>query len=237
MTRRSVDIDREKLRAAIRRLGAEYVFYMLDEALDLLPPAKLQKVVRKYLDVKRLRPDGGKAARPSLLATVKAFDKASRAGDYYESFDVNSKNFMEQSEGTTGWIAECRRLLDHCVAEGQRSDQAEVRQAFDIIFDLLDRIDECQDDIIFFADEAGAWQVGVDWKNVLPPWFKVLSATTGPEEYARKVVNLLKHHYDYGSEKMLTVARRTATQAQRGALAQLAEPARVTRSTRRASGR
>ena len=30
-------IDRAKLRAAIRKLGDEYVYYLLDEALDLLP--------------------------------------------------------------------------------------------------------------------------------------------------------------------------------------------------------
>ena len=38
---RALDIDREKLRAALRKLGDEYVFYMLDEAIELLPPAKL----------------------------------------------------------------------------------------------------------------------------------------------------------------------------------------------------
>jgi hypothetical protein len=38
-------IDRDKLRTAVRRLGDEYIFYMLDEAIDLLPPAKLVKLV------------------------------------------------------------------------------------------------------------------------------------------------------------------------------------------------
>jgi hypothetical protein len=232
LARQAVNIDRDKLREAIRRLGAEHVFYMLDDAIDLLPPAKLHKIVRKYLDVKRLRQDGEKTAKASPCAAVKAFDKASRAGDYYESFGVNSKNFMEKSQGTTAWIAECHRLLHRCVDEAKRGDQAEVRQAFDIIFGLLDRIDECRDDIIFFADEAGAWQVGVDWEKVLPPWFKVLSATAGPEEYARKVVSHLKHHYHYGSARMLTVARKTATEAQRQALASFEQTARVTRSTR-----
>ncbi len=33
-------IDRNKLRAAIRKLGDEYVFYMLDEAIDLLPASQ-----------------------------------------------------------------------------------------------------------------------------------------------------------------------------------------------------
>ena len=30
-------IDWDKLRAAIRRMGSEYVFYMLDDAIALLP--------------------------------------------------------------------------------------------------------------------------------------------------------------------------------------------------------
>ena len=232
MARQAINIDRDKLRAAIRRLGHEYVFFMLDDAIDLLPPAKLHKIVRKYLDLKRLRPDGEKAAKASLLASVEAFEKVSRAGDYYESFNVNSKNFMEKSRGTTGWIAECRRLLDRCADEAKKGDPGEVRHAFDIIFSLLDRIDECREDIIFFADEAGAWQVGVDWEKVLPPWFKVMSATSGPEEYAERIVRLLKHHYHYGSPKMLDVAQKTATPAQKEALFVSAAALMTARSTR-----
>ena len=41
MSDEPVNIDRDKLRAAIRRLGPEYVFYMLDDAIDLLPLAKV----------------------------------------------------------------------------------------------------------------------------------------------------------------------------------------------------
>ena len=33
-------IDRSKLREAIRKLGDELVFYLLDEALDLVPDAR-----------------------------------------------------------------------------------------------------------------------------------------------------------------------------------------------------
>jgi hypothetical protein len=52
----------------------------------------------------------------------------------------------------------------------------------DILFGLLNHIDKGRDDVIFFEDEGGAWQVGVDWARVLPVWFKVLAATAGPEE-------------------------------------------------------
>lgn len=33
MARRQIEIDRDKLRAAIRKLPDEYVFYMLDDSL------------------------------------------------------------------------------------------------------------------------------------------------------------------------------------------------------------
>ncbi len=94
----SQQIDRNKLRAAIRHLGSEYVFYMLDEAIDLLPEAELLKLTKPYIDPSRLEPDG--TADAGLLAAVKAFEKASLAGEYYEDFNVNSTNCTEQSTGT-----------------------------------------------------------------------------------------------------------------------------------------
>ena len=222
MARQPIEIDRDKLRAAVRKLKNEYIFYMLNDAIDLLPPAKLHKIARKYLDLKSLRPDREKATERSLLADAKAFKKASLAGQYYESFDVNSKNYTEQSTRTSAWIVECRRLLDRCVVEEKKSVATQVRQAFDIIFGLLDHIDECLDDVVFFADEAGAWQVGVDWDKVLPPWFRVLAATALPSEYAEQITALLERHYAHGRDKILVVARKAATPAQRRALCEIA---------------
>jgi len=112
MARKPIQIDRDKLRAEVRKLGNEYVFLMLDDAIELLPVAKLQKIAKKYLDLKRLRPDTEKATRPTLLADVKRFEKASLAGEYYESFGVNSQNYTQKSAGTSAWIAEYLRLLD-----------------------------------------------------------------------------------------------------------------------------
>jgi hypothetical protein len=39
---------------------------------------------------------------------------------------------------------------------------ANVRRAFDILFDLLDRFDDADDRMVFFADEGGSWMVGID---------------------------------------------------------------------------
>jgi len=221
MAREPIQIDRDKLRAEVRRLGSEYVFYMLDDAIELLPQSKLHKIAKKYLDLKRLRLDAEKATKPDLLTDVRRFEKASLAGEYYESFGVNSQNYTQVSAGTSAWIAEYRRLLDRCVMNVTKSNPAKVRGAMDILFGLLNHIDEGHDDVIFFADEGGSWQVGVDWARVLPTWFKVLSATAEPEEYAQRITTLLSCHYRYGRDKMLVIARRTATMHQRKALAEI----------------
>jgi len=210
-------IDRDKLRAALRRLGNERVYHMLDEAIDILPPRKLARLAGKYLDVKNLQPDPKDGA--DLLAKVKAFEKASLAGDYYESFSVNSKNYREMSGGTRAWIAECQRLLDCCVAAAKKGSPAETREAIETIFSLLRHIDECLDDVVFFADEGGSWQVGVDWGKVLPTWFVCLSATADPDEYARRVIDVVDRFAKYDRDKQLTVAARKASAAQRKALA------------------
>ncbi len=123
-------IDRDKLRAAIRKLSHEYVFYMLDDALDLLPQPKLLRLVKRYLDVGVpgwLEPDGVDAR--SLLSRVKAFERASLAGEYHESLNVNSQNYKDLSSGTAGWIAECRRLLDRCVAQEKQGEPTLIRRA------------------------------------------------------------------------------------------------------------
>jgi hypothetical protein len=90
MTRSPIQIDHEKLRAELRRLGNERIFSLLVDAIELLPPAKLRKAVGKYLDLEHLYRDATSTAEPGLLADVKRFEKASLAGEFYESFNVNS---------------------------------------------------------------------------------------------------------------------------------------------------
>jgi hypothetical protein len=183
-------IDRDKLRDAIRRMSSEYVFYMLDDAISLLPQTKLRKLTAQYLNPAELRPDRGR--KENLLADAKAFQRASLTGKYYQALAVNSKNYKEKSSGTLAWIADCLRLLERCVAHSKREDPKTVCQAFETIFSLLSKIDEGNDDILFFADEGGSWQVGVDWENVLPAWFRALSAKADPSEYAQRITTVLR---------------------------------------------
>jgi hypothetical protein len=210
-------IDREKVHVALRRMDDEIVRSLLDDAIDLLPQTKLIKLIEHYVDPSDLRPD--RRRKGVLLTDMKEFQRASLNGEYYESFRVNSKNFMDMSRGTEVWIDECNRLLDCCIAESANGDTAETRDAFEIIFSLLEHIDdECLDDIIFFADEAGSWQVGVEWNKVLPAWFKCLSETAEPELYACRIVEIVDKFDDHNRAKHLAAARRIATPAQKKAL-------------------
>jgi len=68
---------------------------------------------------------------------------------------------------------------------------AETREAFDTIFALLRHIDEGNDDVVFVADEGGSWQVGVDWGKVVPAWFRCLSKSAEPSEFASVVVTTI----------------------------------------------
>jgi hypothetical protein len=52
VARPKIEINRDKLRAAIHTLGTEYVVHKLGDAIDLLPPAKLHAVVSKYVDLR-----------------------------------------------------------------------------------------------------------------------------------------------------------------------------------------
>ncbi|MBN1675387.1 MAG: hypothetical protein JXR37_30380 [Kiritimatiellae bacterium] len=218
-------IDKVKLRAAMRRLPDGSVYQMLDEAIDLLPPTKLAKLLKSYIALDEVRTDS--EVTETLLDAVRRFQKESLAGRYYQSFNVNSKNYREMSKGTRVWIADCTRLLGDCVKAVSRKQHQEARQAFEILFDLLRKIDEDPDSIVFFADEAGAWQVGCDWRTIMPAWFKCLSATAAdPAEYAAEVIRSVHDLVGYDHDKHLAVAARVATSDQRRVLKARTEQAR-----------
>jgi len=134
------------------------------------------------------------------------------------SFNVNSKNYTETSTGTRAFIAECRRQLDRCVARAHSGAAAETREAFDTIFALLRDIDEGHDDIVFFADEGGSWQVGIDWRKVFPAWFRCLARSAQPEDFASAVVVTVDAFEEHSRGTYFAAARKSATAAQREAL-------------------
>ncbi len=198
-------IDISLLRELLRNeLEIEELLNFLDRAIELLPEERLPELIEGFFDPDLLKVE--ELSEQSLLEEVEDFHSDSLDGLYYEDFEVNSKNFMERSRGTMNWIAQYNRLMKRCQKESSKGKPEEICQAFERLFNLLEEIDECRDDIIFFADEAGSWQVGVEWDEVLPCYFKILGAVAEPVEYAEGVIKLVKSHADYDSDKYFKLA-------------------------------
>jgi len=209
-------IDRDALRNVMRRQEGTALLILLDRALDLLPEELLPQLVEGYVHPEEiLRVDH---SPDDLLKMVRRFHAASLRGDYYEDFWVNSKNSMAESRGTQIFISECHRLVDLCVEAADQRRCAEARAVLELIFDLMREIDECRDDIVFFPNEGGSWQVGIDWRRVLPAWFRCLATTATATEYANAVREVIDRFASSDRQRLLEAAREEGNPDQRAAL-------------------
>lgn len=209
--KRSLDIDR--LRVELRRMNCGELMIVADRAIDLVPQTKLRKLVGDIvaIDDFAIVP---RATAP-LLEEVRRFHDAALDGEYYESFNVNSKNYMAKSRGTETFIAEFDRLMKKCIRAATAKKRAPaVRESFDLLLGLLRQIDEDPDSVIFFADEAGSWQVGVDWSTALPAYFRCLADTASPDEFAREVDRAISDFASCERSKHIRAARTVANTEQ-----------------------
>lgn len=215
---RDPKIDRNKLRAEARKLDGAGLRVWLDRAIDMLPDEAFPEFITDYVHLRDVLAD--EIARPGLLHTVRQFHQDSMGGDYYQDFKVNSRNYMEKSRGTQTFIAEHSRLIDACLRAEQNGELETAAEGLGLLIDLMREIDRCEDDIIFFADEAGSWQVGVPWDRVLPAWFRSLSPSTKPYRWAKTVVDALNDFAGYQMKGILKAARQAGAAEQRVALAE-----------------
>jgi hypothetical protein len=56
--------------------------------------------------------------------------------------------------------------------------------------------------------------VGIDWKHVLPAWFRVLEGTADPAKYARRFETFFDRHCNYEPAELFVEARQVATPPQ-----------------------
>jgi hypothetical protein len=217
MTKRDLVIDRDKVRAQARKLDGTGLRCWLDRAIDLLPEEAFPELIADYVRLRDVLTDGD--TRPDLLQAIRQFHRDSLAGRYYQSFRVNSRNDTEKSRGTETFIAEHSRLVEACLRAEREGELETAAGGLGLLIDLMREVDECRDDIIFFADEGGSWQVGVLWERVLPAWFRSLSPTTEACLWAEKVVDALSDFAGYQLDEILEAARAAGTAEQREALA------------------
>jgi len=215
-------VDTEKLRVALRRMTRGRLLIVAERALEIVPRAKLRQLVGDMVRIEELTE--GKPGSASLLDEVKKFHEASVRHEYYDSFSVNSKNYMEKSKGTEAFLAEFDRLIGKCVRATAKGPRRPVLEAFVLLFALLRRIDKDPDTVVFFADEGGSWQVGAAWREVLPAYFQCLAEAASGDDFAREVDRSITDFADYDRRHQLTAARRVASVEQKAALRRGATP-------------
>lgn len=211
-------IDRDKIRTSLRSLHPIELLGLFDKALDYVPKTKLPELINGYINLESVQasPPGAKA----LLSEIEQFEKASWKGKYYDSFNVNSQNYMEQSSGTKTWIKECERLFNQCISKSKQYPADDIQQAMETLFKLLNALDEGEE-IVFFADEGGSWQVYLEWKKVLSTYFQCLSTTSKADDYAKKAIAVINDFVHYDKKKFITLARKNTTAEQRKSLKEL----------------
>lgn len=206
----------EMLRKELRGLRRGDLLIIAERAIELVPKPTLKALVGDYVDVDDL-PEAS-ATPDALLDEVQTFHVDSLAGRYFEDFAVNSRNCTEHSRGTDAFIAEFKRLLRGCISAADSGRYEVARQSFELLFGLLRHIDECHDDVIFFADEGGSWQLGVDWRSVLAAYFPCLAKTATAVDFASTVDHVIEDFAKHDRPRYLRSAHAVANAAQRVAL-------------------
>jgi hypothetical protein len=225
-------VDLEKVRAELPRMKRGSLLILVERALELVPRSKLQELLKGHIkadapkradvpkrgDVPKRADAPKQAAKTLVLAEVKRFHSAVVARRYYEGFNVNSKNYREKSPGTLRFIDEFDRIEKLCLKGERQTPPAELRAALELLFDLLEQIDNGRP-IVFFADEAGAWQVGADDKALMLLYIRALSKTADAATYLPCIEAALKKlGLTHDRKAYIEAARLAATDEQRKGL-------------------
>lgn len=194
-------MNRKAIRDMLSKVGESYRLELLYRAIDRLPEEQMVDVfgeLMRYCDQDELA-----GPTPDVFEEVETFVGESKKGAFYDDIDINSQNFTDKSDGTNRWIAECCRLLGLLVESTEVEPTQHTAEAFDSIFGLLRQINRGDDTIVFFADEGGAWQVGVEWESVVPVWSQCLATFEAPETCATKTLELIDEFASYHRETLV----------------------------------
>jgi hypothetical protein len=212
-------MNRKVIRNMLSKVDESYRLELLYRAVDRLPEEQLVEVfgaLMRYCDQDELA-----GPTPDVFEDVSEFVGESERGAYYD--DPDSLPYGKHSDGTNRWIAECCRLLGLLVESSAEDPTQKVAEAFDSIFELLRQINRGDDTIVFFADEGGAWQVGVEWKSVVPAWSQCLATFETPEACATRTLKLIGEFAAYERDKLMKSATKVLPDEHARALTQATE--------------
>ncbi|MCP5097979.1 MAG: hypothetical protein GY943_20720 [Chloroflexi bacterium] len=205
-------MNKDRLFQFLGKNDSSTLLKLLSEAYDFLSHDDRDELFGEY--VQELPPS--KVDGDSLLAEIEQFDKSSRAGHYYESFNIDSKNYMDVPEETEKWF---EKIGDYFQDSCQLTAQGDYQNTVSCFGLLNELVDEMEDGEIVFADELGSWMIPGDEKQHVTAYLTALVATTTPEVFADVVTPLVKRdswQSFYG--KVYETAVRLANDAQKAML-------------------
>ena len=221
------------LRAELRALPRGSLLLIAERAVELVSVDQLGALLADIMQI-NVDPTDARSDDPativgtSLLDEVRSFHDGAMNGEFYEHVEINNTGRQEQSGGTDAFIAEFDRLMRNCVRASEddiepavpESFWQEVRNCFELLFVLLRNIDEGNDDVVFFADDSSSRDVGVNWRLVLPAYFKCLAETeaASPEEFARAVGQVIADFAEHDRARYMDATYTAANDAQRIAM-------------------
>ena len=126
---------------------------IVERATALLSTGQLNALLADFIRLNEV--EVTPATQTSIIDDVRLFHAASLGGEYYEEFRGHSNNGYDQSRGTDAFMAEFDRLVRHCIRVAKTAPPLAVREAFDLLFDVLRHIDKGNDDIIFSRTRVG----------------------------------------------------------------------------------
>lgn len=204
-------INHDKAWKVLCRLDRGDLILLFARALKSTKPNDLESIFADYARPNEVGDVEMQAPKPLLEAT-RDFTAAAMRGEFYEEFRVHWRNSSEKSGKTQEFEARLQVLLDRCSDEVATGYPVEVCSSYELLFDLLRAIEKWDRDIVFFADEGGVWQFGINWRAVLPGYLRCLAKAVGAAEFGRRASAVIE---DFG-------------QAERGELKKLmAEAAHV----------
>lgn len=214
-------LDFTAVRSELRALNRGPLLIIAERAIELMPTAQLSTLLNDFVQLATCRCEAANLSL-ALLDDVREFCGAAMAGKYYETVEINNQGHQEQSVGADAFVAEFDRLVRRCTFSAEQGDLVETRNSIELLLDLLRHIDKGNDDVLFFADDGGSLNVGVNWRFVLPAYFKCLAAILSPAQFTRTVVSTVDEFVSYDSSYYLAAAQVVASDAQRYALCAVA---------------
>ncbi|WP_088891254.1 hypothetical protein [Leptolyngbya ohadii] len=203
-------MDKEKLFQQLQKQKKAVLLGLLDDAYEVMTPSQRRQIFSHLLQqIPPTAIDGN-----HLLQQVQQFDAASRAGEYYAPFRVNSKNFMDIPEETSAWFDRLGDLLQDSSRLTVQGDHEQAVACFQILYRLIDVMESGEE--IVFADELGSWMIPGDGKQYVDAYLTSLAAIATPEQFTEQALPLIQRDsYSSFMHQVYQTACKLATPAQK----------------------